>query len=232
MVVVAAASVLAVSAAGVAGGWSLQPRVWFDGRPVTGATPPPAEGSPSPPPVPTETSPLAPWIGLLLATLLALTLLAGLAYLARELWRRRPRRAVVVEVRPEAAPAGVLATEARLPALLRGAEAAAEILAEGGGVPRDLIVRCWLALEEAAEHSGAARRPSDTPTEFTVAVLRSTRVDPGSVDTLLRLYHRARFSAHPIADDEVRAARTAVVRLAATWRGFDTAMRHSAQVEP
>jgi hypothetical protein len=58
-------------------------------------------------------------------------------------------------------------------------------------------------------------------------VLRSTQADRGSVDTLLGLYHRARFSDHEIPDDDIRTARTAVIRLAATWRRFDTAMRHT-----
>ena len=51
--------------------------------------------------------------------------------------------------------------------------------------------------------------------------------DAGSVDALLRLYHRARFSDHDVTDDDIRTARTAVIKLAATWRGFDTAMRHT-----
>lgn len=58
-------------------------------------------------------------------------------------------------------------------------------------------------------------------------MLKSTAADPDAVDTLLRLYHLARFSSHPVTDSDFRAARTAVVRLAQTWRGFDTAMRHT-----
>ena len=158
---------------------------------------------------------------------MGLAVLVGLAYLVRWLWQRRPRRAVLIEEKPDTTPAGVIAADPDLPALVRGADEAERILAETGGVPRDLVLRCWLALEDAAQASGVPRRPSDSPTEFTGAVLRSTQADRGSVDTLLRLYHRARFSDHEITDDDIRTARTAVIRLAATWRGFDTAMRHT-----
>ena len=232
LVAVAAVTVVAVVAAGTAGGWWLEPRIWFgDARPVPGLASPPAYSPPTRPPPMSETNPLQQWIAGILAALMGLAVLVGLGYLARWLWQRRPRRAVLIEEKPETTPAGVTAAGPDLPALVSGADAAERILAETGGVPRDLVLRCWLALEEAAQDSGVPRRPSDSPTEFTGAVLRSTRADPGSVDTLLRLYHGARFSDHPVTDDDVRTARTAVIKLAATWRGFDTAMRHTARTE-
>ena len=227
LVAVSTVVVLAVFAAGTAGGWSLEPRIWFaDAQPVPGLGPQPAL-SPRPPPQ-SEASAAQQWIGGVLAALMGLAVLVGLAYLVRWLWQRRPRRAVLIEEKPDTTPAGVIAADPDLPALVRGADEAERILAETGGVPRDLVLRCWLALEDAAQASGVPRRPSDSPTEFTGAVLRSTQADRGSVDTLLRLYHRARFSDHEITDDDIRTARTAVIRLAATWRGFDTAMRHTA----
>lgn len=227
LVAVASVAVLAVFAAGTAGGWALEPRIWFgDAQPVPQLGNQPAL-SPLPQPPLTEASAVQQWIAGILAALLGLAVLVGLIYLARWLWQRRPRRAVLVEEKPETTPAGVIAADPDLPALLRGADEAERILAETGGVPRDLVLRCWLALEEAAQASGVPRRASDSPTEFTGAVLRSTRADAGSVDTLLRLYHRARFSDHDVSDDDIRTARTAVIKLAATWRGFDTAMRHT-----
>ena len=226
LVAVSTVVVLAVFAAGTAGGWSLEPRIWFaDAQPVPGLVSQPAL-SPQPPPL-SEASAAQQWIGGVLAGLMGLAVLVGLAYLVRWLWQRRPRRAVLIEEKPDTTPAGVIAADPDLPALVRGADEAERILAETGGVPRDLVLRCWLALEDAAQASGVPRRPSDSPTEFTGAVLRSTQADRGSVDTLLRLYHRARFSDHEITDDDIRTARTAVIRLAATWRGFDTAMRHT-----
>jgi hypothetical protein len=231
LVVVGSVAALAVVASGTAGGWWLQPRVWFDGESLSGTGPSGLAPTVSPPPL-TQTEPLQRWVAWVLAALVGVAVLIGLIYLGRWLWRRRPRRAVVVEDKPDAVPAGLVAAEPDLATLLRGAETAESILAETGGVPRDLVLRCWLALEEAAAASGAPRRPSDSPTEFTGTVLRTTRAERDPVDALLRLYHRARFSSHPITDDDVRTARTAVVRLAAIWRGFDTAMRHTAKTEP
>jgi hypothetical protein len=225
-------AVIAVIASGTAGGWWLEPRIWFgDAQPIPGLASPPAMSPPTQPPPLTEASPVQQWIAGILAGLMGLAVLVGLGYLARWLWQRRPRRAVLIEEKPDTTPAGVIAAGPDLPALVSGADAAERILSETGGVPRDLVLRCWLALEEAAQASGVARRPSDSPTEFTGAVLRSTQADRGSVDTLLRLYHAARFSDHPVTDDDVRTARTAVIKLAATWRRFDTAMRHTARTE-
>ena len=232
LVAVASVAALAVIAAGTAGGWWLEPRIWFDGRPVPGLASNSALGPSTRPPPMGQANPVQQWIAGILAALTGLAVLVGLAYLARWLWQRRPRRAVIYDEEPDVTPAGVIASGPDLPALLRGADAAERILTEAGGVPRDLVLRCWLALEEAALASGVPRRPADSPTEFTGAVLRSTRAERDSVDTLLRLYHRARFSEHEITDDDVRSARTAVIRLAATWRGFDQAMRHTARTDP
>ena len=229
---IAAVLMVAVIAAGTAGGWQLQPRGWWE-RLSPGSTASPINYEPptQPPPL-TGLSPLQQWIAGALAVLVGLTLVVLLIYLVRWLWRQRPRRAVVVEGPPDTTPAGALAAEPDLPTLVRGAEAAELILAEADGVPRDLILRCWLALEEAAAASGAARRPADSPTEFAGQVLRSTQADPASVDTLLRLYHQARFSQHPVSDADVRSARTAVITLARLWRSFDTAMRHTVSDQP
>lgn len=223
---------VAIVAASTAGGWRLEPRGWLENlSPNLEATPTTYEPPTHPPPL-TPPSPLQHWIAGVLTVLVGLAVLVVLIYLGRWLWRQRPRRAVAVEGPPDTTPAGALAAEPDLASLVRGAEAAESILAETGGEPRDLILRCWLALEEAAAASGAARRPSDSPTEFTGLVLLATQADPASVDTLLRLYHQARFSRHPITDDEVRSARAAVIKLARIWRSFDTAMRHTVQDQP
>ncbi|HEU5485015.1 MAG TPA: DUF4129 domain-containing protein [Microlunatus sp.] len=231
LVVVGVVTVVAAVAAGTAGGWSLQPRVWFDGQALSGGPNPQLMEPPTQMPPTSEAGPVQRWIGAILLGIMLLAVLAGLVYLARWLWQRRPRRAVVLEDVPDSTPAGFVAADPDLPSLLRGAEYAQGILSEAGGVPRDLILRCWLALEDAAAASGAPRRPSDSPTEFTGAVLRSTNADRSSVDTLLGLYHQARFSEHQLTDDDVRTAHAAVVKLARTWRGFDSAMRQTARVD-
>lgn len=229
LVVVTSVAVLAVVGAGTSGGWFLFPRVWFAGRPLTTMPTPPQVSPPVHPPPLQQSSTVQQWVAGILTALMAGLVLVGLVYLVRWLWRHRPRRAVVEEEKPESTPAGVLAAEPDLPTLLRGAQRAESILARTDGEPRDLVMLCWVALEEAAGDSGVRRRPADSPTEFTSAVLRATRADPASVQSLLALYHRARFSSHPITDGDVRAARTAVIRLAGAWRDFDTAMRHTAR---
>lgn len=79
--------------------------------------------------------------------------------------------------------------------------------------PTDDVVAAWVALERASEESGTARTPAQTPTEFTVAVLGTTAASPAAVQTLLRLYHRARFTEHRITPSEGVAAADALERL-------------------
>lgn len=79
--------------------------------------------------------------------------------------------------------------------------------------PTDDVVAAWVALERASEESGTARAPAQTPTEFTVEVLQTTAASPAAVQTLLRLYHRARFTGHPITPAEGDAAADALDQL-------------------
>jgi hypothetical protein len=97
--------------------------------------------------------------------------------------------------------------------LRRGVDDAADHLREHVR-PADAVVAAWVVLERAAERSGTARQPSDTPTEFTVAVLDRTEVDPAAIRALLGLYLRARFSEEPVTRDDVATATEAVRRLA------------------
>jgi hypothetical protein len=91
--------------------------------------------------------------------------------------------------------------------LLRGARAAlARLRQRAGGPPSDAVQQAWLVLEEAAAESGTARRPEQTSTEFTGAVLAAHDVDPGALVTLRTLYQRARFGA-PDAVTEADADR-------------------------
>lgn len=81
---------------------------------------------------------------------------------------------------------------------------------------RDVVVRCWLALERAAEHAGTQRSAAQTPTEFTASLLRTHRADAAATAELLGLYHRARFGRSPLGPGSVAAARDALDRIAAT----------------
>jgi len=54
---------------------------------------------------------------------------------------------------------------------------------------------------------------SRTAAELVTAVLRSHRVDRAPLDTLAALYREARFSRHPIGEDERTTARTSLVQV-------------------
>jgi len=87
-----------------------------------------------------------------------------------------------------------------------------------GGDPGDAVVAAWLLLEEATAGAGLTRRPHQTPTEFTTAVLTGLDVDATALHRLRTLYQRARFSSRPVTEDDVDAARVALDRLVADLR--------------
>lgn len=68
------------------------------------------------------------------------------------------------------------------------------------GDPRNGVVACWVALEDAAERGGLPREPAETSAEFTARVLRAWSVPPEVVRTLAELYREARFSRHPVTE--------------------------------
>lgn len=102
--------------------------------------------------------------------------------------------------------------------LLRGARAAlARLRQRAGGPPSDAVQQAWLVLEEAAAESGTARRPEQTSTEFTGAVLAAHDVDPGALATLRTLYQRARFGRpDAVTDADADRAVDALDRIADT----------------
>ncbi|HEX4722241.1 MAG TPA: DUF4129 domain-containing protein [Pseudonocardiaceae bacterium] len=102
--------------------------------------------------------------------------------------------------------------------LLRGARAALLNLRQrAGGPPSDAVQQAWLVLEESAAESGTARRPEQTSTEFTSAVLSEHDVDPGALATLRTLYQRARFGRpDAVTDADAERAIDALDRIADT----------------
>ena len=70
-----------------------------------------------------------------------------------------------------------------------------------GGSPRNAIVAAWDRFEDRAELLGAARRPWETSSEFTLRLLAAVSADSGAVARLERLYHEARFSEHAMGED-------------------------------
>jgi Domain of unknown function (DUF4129) len=222
LIAVVGVVVLGVLAAAFGGGWQITPRLglWEGSQ---RAEPP---NLPAPPPEPTMPPPPPAYLGIWISVLFALMAGAFVAALAWMLWvrfggvRRRRRTAELVT----AAPPGTVEHGPDLPTLMRGAEQA-EALLDQPGEPKDAIIRSWMALEDAAARAGAARRPADSPTEFTLTVLSATEADPDAVDGLLHLYHLARFSRHEIGMAEIVEARRCVRGLATSWARFDRALR-------
>lgn len=81
--------------------------------------------------------------------------------------------------------------------------------------PGDAVIAAWVALEDEAALQGAGRDPAQTATEFTTVLLEHTPAPPDAVAVLRGLYHRARFTDHPVTADDVRRARESIGRIAA-----------------
>ncbi|HSL63605.1 MAG TPA: DUF4129 domain-containing protein [Gaiellaceae bacterium] len=71
---------------------------------------------------------------------------------------------------------------------------------------RRAIVAAFARLELALAAVGAARAPGEAPFEYVERVLGSLDVPRPPLDALAALYERARFSAHPLGEDERDAA--------------------------
>jgi len=147
---------------------------------------------------------------------------AGLVVVVRVMLRgRRDNRPIGPAPAPDELPDPSLGTRATVDELRRAAAWAAA-RARQGGPPRDAVVACWVALEAAALTAGTQRAPQMTPTEFTTSVLAAHDADRSAIDTLLHLYHRARFTVPAgdagatVSGADALAAAAALDRIAAT----------------
>lgn len=206
-----------VAGAALSGPWQVAPRDVTPGPPTTEREEPSET-----PTAPEEPPPDAADVSFPLTMVLALVGLLLLALLLRALVRRATLARGTSGGRYEHAPGSVedlapAPPEPDLPALRRGVTAARALLVPGAD-PDDAVIAAWLELEAAAASSGVDRAPSDTPTEFTTAVLDATRADPDATRRLLRLYHLARFAPHAVlTSDDVAEARRCLERLAESW---------------
>lgn len=103
--------------------------------------------------------------------------------------------------------------DAELAALLEasGDDVRYRALAESD--PRNAVVACWVALEEAVQSSGLQRDPSETASELTARVLSRWQVDQGAIRELSAAYREARFSRHPVTEQQRDTAIAAVQRI-------------------
>ena len=70
------------------------------------------------------------------------------------------------------------------------------------GPADEVIVACWVHLEEAAAAAGVGRGVSETPAELASRVLTDLHAPPPAVQELLTRYRRARYSRHPLDEDD------------------------------
>ena len=144
--------------------------------------------------------------------LLAVAIVSGLVLAVRRSRLRRPSW----PSSPDRGPDEEFVPDLPRALLLRAAELARAEFDEHRGEPaHDAVITAWLTLEHAAASSGTRRGAHQTPTEFTEAVLAVSAVDAAAIalplDTLRRLYHRARFDpAHRTGRPEADAARAAL----------------------
>lgn len=203
---------LVVAGAALTGDWGFDPdplpTATIEALPVETA-PPPTLMEPRPPNTIAQRT-------LTTVLLVAAGILAAFLLYRIALWVRRtllPWLATRRD-RPLPVPAGPVLDLAALPLTeLRTAATHAETLLQEGEHSADAIIAAWLALQDAAERSGATRAPAQTPTEFTVAVLAATPATPAAVTELLGLYHLARFARTEMTPAQVAAAGTALRQL-------------------
>ena len=100
--------------------------------------------------------------------------------------------------------------------LLEGAREGEQLLARG--TPANAVIAAWVALEDAVRSAGVRDDDSRTSAELVTTVLRSYRVDRAPLDTLAALYREARFSRHPVVEDQRTTAREALVQVQADLR--------------
>lgn len=86
------------------------------------------------------------------------------------------------------------------------------------GTPAEGVIAAWAHLEAALHAAKVPLPPSRTSTEVTLDVLRRFDVDDGTLRRLAALYREARWSHHPLTEDDRSAA-------ASAYRDLEAAVR-------
>ena len=135
-----------------------------------------------------------------LQALLVLIAAAILFFVVQALLRRVRRDPVSLkedvqaDVLPDVLVAGIRESEARL----------------DRGSSSEAIINAWLALERTAVTVGISDDQARTPAELVAAVLTDHAVNRDAIERLATLYREARFSVHPIGEENREAARQAL----------------------
>ena len=100
------------------------------------------------------------------------------------------------------------------------ADAPGRLEALSAGTPAEGIIAAWARLEATLYAAGVALSVSRTSTEVSLDVLRRYSVDPVALQTLADLYREARWSRHPLTEDDRE-------RAFSSYRALDAAMHAS-----
>ena len=147
------------------------------------------------------------WIGKGLLYVLMAAVSALIVYLLFRLLSRRwfTRREIpLIDFDPLAPEAEQLAE-----AIAAGTEAL-----EYQGDAREAVIACYAAMEQAVSADGGGRRATDTPEEFLRRVTAAQLIPESPARRLTELFREARFSRHPIAEEQRDAAREALRTIA------------------
>jgi uncharacterized protein DUF4129 len=151
----------------------------------------------TPAPAGEATSAAVTW--LIIGSASALLLLAPAAVFVRRRGARRERGAVVADA------------AARVGSGLR--RSLADLESERD--PRLAVQRAYARMEESLGEIELSRAPDETPTEFTARVLRVLGASAAAASDLTGLFEIARFSDHPMDEDDRRRAIASVRRVEA-----------------
>lgn len=150
----------------------------------------------------------------LIGTVLLIALLWMLTAAGVTVARRIKERRAARDVDEDLGAVSGRSTEAVRQAVIRATEGS--FLEQG--TPHEAVVGCWVRLERAVADAGVIRRPSETSAELTIRVLDALTVDVDDLRTLERLYRTARFSDHPMSEQDRQTARASVTALRAAIR--------------
>lgn len=151
-----------------------------------------------------DAQPLPPWLESAVLALAVVVLVGAFAYAYRRLraeYVRKPRPA-----QPEHAD---------------GAAVLAGAVASGRRALRDIddvrtgVIACYAAMEASLSASGVARHASDSPNDLLARAAAGGLRTGGSAAVLAELFREARYSTHPMGEDQRRQAAAALADLAA-----------------
>lgn len=103
-------------------------------------------------------------------------------------------------------------------ALAVSGDASQRLDALSAGSPAEGIISAWTHLEATLYEAGLPLPPARTSTEVSMDVLRRFPVDETTLRTLADLYREARWSRHPLTEDDRS-------RAAAAYGALDAALR-------